>query len=267
MIDCHIHSDFSPDSGQSIDQIIAAAKALSLNGVVITDHMDNDFESENGLAFTFDVAAYKLAMEKYRCTDDADFKVLFGIEEGFQPHVINKMHADITAIQPDMVINSIHNVNGLDPYYPHYYTGKTKKQAFTEYLEEIIKSMIMWDAFDVVGHIGYPLRYCPYDDKTMYYNEFKDQYETIFRLLIEKNKSLEINTSAIRTLGNTLPYIELLKEYKKAGGTMITIGSDAHSPNHIGYHFTEVMKQIKDYGFHYLVHFQRRNPVMTKIQY
>jgi histidinol-phosphatase (PHP family) len=57
----------------------------------------------------------------------------------------------------------------------------------------------------------------------------------------------------------------VLKRYKELGGEMVTIGSDAHSPEFVGLNFKETAEIIKNSGFDYLTYFKNRTPVLYKI--
>ena len=53
------------------------------------------------------------------------------------------------------MIGSSHVVNGIDPYYPAFYKGKTEHEAYTEYFESILDNLHSGADFDVYGHIDY----------------------------------------------------------------------------------------------------------------
>lgn len=66
------------------------------------------------------------------------------------------------------MIGSSHVVNGIDPYYPAFYKGKTEHEAYTEYFESILDNLHSGADFDVYGHIDYVVRYGL--DKNKYYS-------------------------------------------------------------------------------------------------
>ena len=58
-----------------------------------------------------------------------------------------------------------------------------------------------------------------------------DRLEEIFSLMIPRGIGLELNTNR----GNDpLPSANILRLYRQMGGEIVTIGSDAHVPEHIG---------------------------------
>ena len=52
----------------------------------------------------------------------------------------------------------------------------------------------------------------------------------------------------------------MLKLYRSMGGEIITIGSDAHVPEHIGFHFDEAQELLRSCGFRYFTTYTRRKP-------
>ena len=47
----------------------------------------------------------------------------------------------------------------------------------------------------------------------------------------------------------------MLKRYKKLGGEIITVGADAHKPEHVGYDFNIVDNILEACGFKYYAEF------------
>ena len=226
MFDCHMHTNFSADSKMTIDEVVEASKNLSI-GVILTEHMDIDFKG--ALDFTFDPIAYFEKYSPYR-----QDKLLLGIELGLQPHTAKK-NKDILQKAPfDIVIGSTHSVKGEDLFYPEYYKGKTKEEAYALYFQEIIKNLEAFDDFDSLGHIDYISRYAPYEMPEIDYEVFKVLIDDILQMLIAKGKVLEVNTRRLGEKKARENYIAILKAYKALGGNHVTCGSDAHSPQGIG---------------------------------
>lgn len=91
--------------------------------------------------------------------------------------------------------------------------------------------MAKWGKFSVLGHLTLPLRYL--NEKRGFhltFDGFEAEVEAIFRALIENGCGIEINTNR----GNDpLPGEKWLRMYRQLGGEIITLGSDAHSPNFV----------------------------------
>jgi histidinol-phosphatase (PHP family) len=53
--------------------------------------------------------------------------------------------------------------------------------------------------------------------------------------------------------------------YRKLGGEIVTIGSDAHFATHVGSHFDDGISLLKQAGFSYYTIFRKRQPVFVSI--
>ncbi|MEI6601968.1 MAG: histidinol-phosphatase HisJ family protein [Clostridia bacterium] len=262
MVDNHIHSDFSPDSNMSIDFICNRGIELGYSAIAITDHMDHDFLDGS---YSFEPHAYHDAMVLAKERFKGKINLIIGVEEGYQPHVLDEVISDFEIIKPDFIICTNHSVDEIDLSLPDFFIGKNREQAFTRYLETIEEGIQKMPSFDTVAHIGYIRRYAPYGENSLTYAEFKDYFDAIFKGLIEKGKAMEINTSGLFRYGFLMPETDIIKAYIQMGGELITLGSDAHYPKAIGYQFDAVVDILKELGLRYLTHFIERKPVFEKI--
>ena len=139
-----MHCCFSGDSEANPEDMILAAIQKGLDGLCFTDHFDYDYQNDPEL-FLLDFSSYKEKIfslkEKYK--DKCNIR--WGIEIGLQPHIV-QVNNDVTAKYPfDFVIGSSHVVHGIDPYYPHYYDGRSEDEAYLEYFESILENLTqMW---------------------------------------------------------------------------------------------------------------------------
>ncbi|MCX7709661.1 MAG: histidinol-phosphatase HisJ family protein [Clostridia bacterium] len=266
MFDCHLHSNFSGDSQMSVDEACEKAISLGLKGIAFTDHLDYDYpDYEEVFMINFD--QYSKFMDQTKLKYNHRLKVLKGIEVGIQPHVLADSEQVVTGYDFDFVIGSTHIIDKLDPYTGSYFAGKTKKQSDTRYLEEVLFAVENFKNYDVVGHIGYIRRYNQCDDKTLRYVDYHDLIDTILKTVIRDGKGIEVNTSGFKGILNTpIPDFDILKRYKELGGEIITLGSDAHSAEHIALNFNFVKDQLKQIGFKTVTYFEKRKPVFINIE-
>jgi histidinol-phosphatase (PHP family) len=64
---------------------------------------------------------------------------------------------------------------------------------------------------------------------------------------------------------HTIPTDEILKIYYKLGGEIITVGSDAHYPQDLGYKLSWAFEKAKSIGFKYIASYDQRKPSFIKI--
>ena len=248
--DAHMHSSFSGDCATPMEDMIREAKKKQLPGITFTDHLDWDYREEPGL-FDLDLEGYQKAVTDARETFASDdFQILYGIELGLQPHLA-KRHQHLVDTYPfDFVIGSSHVVHGVDPYYPAYFQDRAPKEAYREYYTSILENIRSFDGFDSYGHLDYVFRYGPAPDTGDTYHEYREIVDAILEELIRKDKALEVNTGAYRCgLSQPNPGTAILKRYLELGGRLITIGADAHTPEHVGLCFQELKTLLKELGY------------------
>lgn len=268
MFDSHIHSTFSPDSSVSPQSACARAVSLSFEGIAITDHIDYDYPGHED-EYIVDFDNYFRTLEDLRSTYGSKLNIIKGIEIGLQPHVLEQTFSELKNYDFDFIIGSVHIINRLDPYADKEVYNGTKEQVYARYLEEILNLISKYEYFDVLGHIDYIIRNACYDDNTLYYQHHACLIDEIFRLIINRGQGIEINTRSYIPKSNRGRFSldpGLLTRYRELGGEIITIGSDSHSVDYIGYEFNRYVEIIRDAGFKYIAYYKERKPVFLPIR-
>lgn len=267
--DYHLHSCFSSDCKTMPIDIINQAKAKGLTSVCFTDHHDIDFpilESEPDIDFQLDIEAYHKELTQLRDSVQ-DFDLKIGVELGVMPNVTDKAalyakkHNEL-----DFIICSTHVVDGIDPYYPEYFNSKTDKQGYLRYFEEILNTVTNFRDYNVYGHLDYIVRYGKNKSDSFDFSDYKDIMNEILKTIIDSGNGIEINTGSLyRGLKYPHPHKDILKMYKDLGGEIITIGSDSHDLEHIGYGFDVARELLLACDLSYYCTFSKRKPTFIKI--
>lgn len=258
--DFHIHSSLSADSKAPMEAMIERGISLGLSMMCFTEHMDFGYVDE-GLNFEVDTDAY---YQKYREMKErylGRIRLLFGIELGLQPHLAKRHTQYLSSYPFDFVIGSSHLVGGLDPYYPKFYEGRTEEACYREYFRSILENLDSFSDVDAYGHLDYVVRYGPNKNQFYTYEHYKDLIDEILKTLIEKDIALEVNTAGYKYgLGAPNPHPDILRQYRRMGGELITVGSDAHAPEHLAYDFFRVKPLLKECGFSAYTVYENRKP-------
>lgn len=230
--DSHVHTEFSADSEMKIGDALAAAKSQGY-GLVLTEHYDPDYPQ--GMIFEFSPEDYWKAYESLRGReDDLTSGLSLGVECGLIPDHREVLQDFIARAPFDQVIGSIHLVDGQDIYEKEYYTGREKDAVFTRYFQ-VMADMVRDDPFiDTMGHIDYICRVAPYEDPGLEYGRYHEYIDEVLRALVETDTAMEINT---RRFGDKSVLAELepvYRRYRQLGGKLVTVGSDAHTPDRVG---------------------------------
>lgn len=259
--DYHLHSSFSGDSEATPESMIQKAVSLGMKQMCFTDHYDMDYPDEPEL-FLFDVDKYFETMRHLKEQYKATIKLCIGIELGLQKHLAPRC-ADLIQQYPfDFVIGSTHVVNHMDPYYPEYFEGRMERDCYEQFFQEILDNLNVFQDYDVCGHLDYIVRYGPDKNKFYSYPAYREILDDIIKTCVHKGVGLEINTGGIAYgLGTTNPHPDILKRYRELGGEIITVGSDAHTPERLAFEFKKAHDILLACGFRYYSVFENRKPV------
>ncbi|WP_328988486.1 histidinol-phosphatase HisJ family protein [Kribbella sp. NBC_01245] len=256
--DGHVHSEWSWDADLgAMDATCARAVALGLSVVAFTEHVDFTPFRAGFLAEKFahlvvdgtliapelDLAGYLESIEKCRAKYP-DLRILTGMEVG-QPHRHVSEVADLLAKGTfDRVIGSLHCLPDGDEYaepwelFPHH----PADAVFREYLLEIPRMVSGSDAFNVFGHIDYPVRSWPDALRPFDPYAFEDEFRQALKALADGERALEINTR--------LPLdATILAWWREEGGQRVTFGSDAHLPQALGAGLADAAAMAEAHGF------------------
>lgn len=273
--DMHMHTWFSTDSEACPRDMADEAVRKGLKTICFTDHFDKD-DLEWGEEGIFDVDAYFVEMQKLQEEYAGKLNIRIGIELGLRTY-LKDYYEELTKKYPfDFVIGSVHNVpykkdaegNILytDPAAEKLFTDRTDKEAYRLMMETTLKNVRTSDCFQTLGHLDYVVRYGKSREKEYSYTDYADIIDEILKLLIEKEKGLEVNSAGLKYgLPFAHPHPDVLKRYHELGGEIITIGADAHKPEHIAYDFAKAEEILKSCGFKYYTEFFEQKPVFKQL--
>lgn len=273
--DMHMHTWFSTDSEACPCDMADEAVRKGLKTICFTDHFDKD-DLEWGEEGIFDVDAYFVEMQKLQEEYAGKLNIRIGIELGLRTY-LKDYYEELTKKYPfDFVIGSVHNVpykkdaegNILytDPAAEKLFTERTDKEAYRLMMETTLENVRTSDCFQTLGHLDYVVRYGKSREKEYSYTDYADIIDEILKLLIEKEKGLEVNSAGLKYgLPFAHPHPDVLKRYRELGGEIITIGADAHKPEHIAYDFAKAEEILKSCGFKYYTEFFEQKPVFKQL--
>lgn len=283
--DYHLHSNFSDDSTEEMEEHIKQAILLGIEEMCFTEHVDygikRDFDDPRGIEIRYeDYRGEKVKVVESNCDYPNYFKKLKemkdkysdkivikqGLEFGVQHHTIDQYNALFNKYENelDFVLFSMHQVNDLQSWNQEAQRGKSQKEYNDEYYNEILRCIKEFKHYSVLAHLDLMVRYDlngPYPFK---YEE--DVIREILKTAIADNNGIEVNTSSHRYhLKDTTPSVDILKLYKSLGGTIITVGSDAHNKNDLGAYIKETYTLLKDLGFEYVCTFDKMKPIYHRL--
>ena len=261
MFDYHMHTVVSFDGRDRGIQMAQAAKNAGLKEICFTDHLDYDPLGKMGV-LAFDTAAYNA---EYDDLELPGLKIRRGMEFGMTVDNRALFKEDLQRRPFDFVLGSIHFVDDLDVYFAEYWNGKTVFEAERRYLEATLDCVRLHDDFDVLAHLTYigktTAHHAP---RAVPFDEHREIIDEILKVLADKGKGMELNTSGLDRCGGFLPTADYFRRFKELGGQIITIGSDAHSASRVGQYSFDACEIFKDI-FGYVCTFENRQPIFHKL--
>ncbi|MDE6708713.1 MAG: histidinol-phosphatase HisJ family protein [Oscillospiraceae bacterium] len=248
LLDCHTHTEISPDSSAKFSDMYQQAKNLNLHAWAVTNHIElcryysQDFyatQPRNEEDF-FDYASrWEISMQQNQLAKELIFnknmQFINGIELGEPNSDFGLAESLYQDKRLDFVIASLHELPDKLDFYFLDYTQENISDLLENYFS-ILLEITKHDCYDVLGHITYPLRYITGDAGIkINIKIYQDYIAEIFKSVIANHKGIELNTSGYRqSYGKPFPDENLLKLYKNLGGKILTLGSDAHCPEDLG---------------------------------
>ena len=267
LADYHIHTEFSDDSREPMQNQIERAIELGLDEICFTDHIDygikKDWEEGNivfrgGDGMSSDPSQmdpcanvnypeYFGKLLRMKEIYKGKITIKQGLEFGIQTITVDQYEKlfDRYKDQLDFILLSMHQVNNLEFWTQDFQRGKTQKEYNEEYYREIYEVQKVFKHYSVLAHLDLLVRY---DLQGIYpFENVKDMIAEILKLAIADGKGIEVNTSSWHYgLADTQPSRAILKLYKDLGGKIVTIGSDAHNTKFLADHLKDAMQILKE---------------------
>lgn len=272
LADFHVHSEFSDDSTYPVTDVCRDAIKRNLEEICFTDHVDYGVKPDSDhpeLARLIDgVPSINVDYDRYFPTVEAmrerfadDLTVRCGLELGVQTHTIDRYERllDRWGNHLDFAILSIHQVGDKEFWDGSFQEGRTQDEYNEAYYQELLAVVERFHGYSILGHLDLIKRY---DPAGIYpFEKTRDITAAILERIIADGKGIEVNTSSFRYgLPDLQPCTEILELYRGLGGTIVTIGSDSHEPDHLGSYIAYVQRRLSALGFKAFCTFEGKEP-------
>lgn len=270
--DLHIHTRISSDADQSIENntlsFCKTAIERGIKHIAFTEHYD--IIPDPG-AITCDILEAKKAFLEAKAMYGDKLDIMQGIELAHihRPECKEEGKKAADVLKPDFVLGSLHiNDDGTDYYTMDFseYSDAELLSSLDDYLSQVLTFAKVCD-YDSLAHCTYPLRYFHMHDRLgiVDMNRYNEAYAEIFKTLMQRGKSLEVNSSTLRgEYGQPLPCFDLVKLYVDIGGKRFTLGSDGHHYSLVGTKIDQVQEYIKSLGIEGVMTYHNRQESFVK---
>ena len=265
LTDMHTHCEQSFDCEIPFSVMCDNAVERGIQVIALTDHCDLNIDS-NETEIIGNVCLSIADADEQSVRLRGKLKVVKGVELG-QPLHNQPLAEKIVKIEElDFILCSLHEIMDKQDFYYLNYDDEDVPSLLNRYFDEIIE-MVRWNKFDSLAHLTYPIRYiCGEYGIGVDLLDYKDKIDEILLTLARNGKALEVNSSGLgMKIKETLPPEWVIKRFRELGGEYITVGSDSHLPQNVGFRVDDVYELVKKCGFDSVVYFEKHKPVKVNI--
>ena len=235
MFDQHVHSNFSFDSNEELENYINVSNK---NDIVTTEHLDFanpiiNYE-DSSIEYLKYIEEITSLNKKY------SNKFFSGIEIGYTQKSEKKIEDFLKNKNFNLKLLSIHQNGNYD------YMCVNKKLIslevlIQEYFEQMIQALESSIEFNVLAHFEYEIRII--DISVTDFDSLASKFlNKIIEFIIKKEIAFEVNTKSMYKYKKENLYSYMIEKYLKKGGKLFTLGSDAHNIKDYAYKFDEARK-------------------------
>lgn len=266
LYDQHLHSWNSFDCQTPPADNAARALELGLGGLTFTEHFDTHPNEWPNCRYDDDKIAREIG--ELRARFGNRLFIGKGIEVCYQPERMDFILDFLAAHRFDLVLCSVHWAFGKAVHEAEHFERLGPERFIAYYLDAVADATEhLLDLkragrlpFHVLGHLDYAKRYalshCGYRQPVMP----DTTVDRILRNCLAADVVPEINTSVLRHgLGEPMPGAGIIRRYAELGGTMMSLGSDAHAAASIGARFDVAVELMRQAGLRGIAVFRGGN--------
>ena len=250
--DLHTHTALCKHASGTPEEYLAAAQEAGLAYWGVSDHFPAPagYDAEFRMAPN-DLPRYFGILDSLRAAaDGSNLQVLAAAEFDYVPGRMDEVFTALDPLRPkfDYLIGSVHYVGefafddpdkladwpryGVDAVWDDYLTG--------------LKAFVELGGFNVMAHSDLPKKF---GFRPSNYESVVRRMTDIYACAAAKGIRLELNTAGLRVAADEIyPSPELLRAAFRAG-MKITLGSDAHKPEHVAYGFDRAAELARSVGW------------------
>lgn len=262
LVDYHIHTARCGHAVGKIEEYVERAKEIGLTEIGFADHLPLFNTVDATLAMSWDeLPLYMADIGKLKVMEDP--KVKLGMEVDFLPKYVDQIRAVIDDYDFDYILGSVHFVDGWgidDRRYIDNYTGYELDDLYNRYFDLLIQAAHS-GLFDALAHIDLIKKFFQLTPAPL------GLFERVAENLAQTGIAIEVSSAGLRKdCREIYPGLELLKICRRYE-IPVTLGSDAHAPEQVGYKFKYLLEQLKTAGYSEIVTFEGRQRRMQEIDW
>lgn len=253
--------DSEADPSENVRQAIRAGLA----GLTFTEHFDTHPSEWPACRYDYDRIAATIA--ELRASFGEQIFIGHGIEVCYQPAQMEWVLKYLEDRRFDVVLLSVHWHGGRALHLREHWDGLDADAGTRTYLEAVLEAVDFAGelasrgqrVFDVLGHLDLVKRYTQRFFGRFDVRAHADLVDAILRACVESGLVPEVNLSSLRQgLDEPMPAEWVVRRYAELGGEAMSLGSDAHVPEHVGAGLAEGVAMLRRAGIERLAVFKDR---------
>ncbi len=265
MIDLHAHTWRCRHAEGTAEDFVRAAAERGVNTLAFTEHLPLAPSLAMRIAGAEGYAMPLSELDDYvaEVHDAVDLgaelgvEVLLGIEVDAVPEALGHVAALVAAHPFDMVLGSVHFIDGWafdDPERTEGYDRWDLDELWERYFDDLIRAAQSGVA-DVMAHADLVKKFCRRP-----LGPVEHLYAPTAAALREAGVAVEVNTAGLRKPCRELyPAPGFLRELRRAG-VPVTIGSDAHAPSEVAAGYADALAALRAAGYPSVLVYRGRVP-------
>ncbi len=265
--DYHMHTPRCHHARGDVRAYAEAAIQAGLTEIGMSDHSPMPEAFDDG--WRMDMQAlndYQREVESVRDDLAGTLNVRVGLEADFRPGSETDVAAIIASYNWDYVIGSVHYIEGWDfdnPDRVKCWDGCDIENAWCTYFDLVAQSAAT-GIFDIIGHPDLIKKFGhrPPEHST----RVASAMEFMLQSVKQADCSLEISSAGLRKpVREIYPHPRIIQRAADLG-IPFTFGSDAHSPDTVGYAMDDCLALLVCHGIHDVCGFKQQSRRMLPIK-
>lgn len=261
LVDYHMHTPLCGHAQGKPEEYVQKAQEEGLDQIGFSGHLPL---FHLPLDYPYQYLKEPLSrLERYvECIRDIqktypDVPIKLGIEVDYFPEKEREI-AEVLSFPFDYVIGSVHFARPYSLYDEEFYRRFSSEEVFARYFP-VVEKAVASGLFDVIAHFDVPKLYCSVPENLL------ELAEPALLAMAEEDTCLEINSAGFRTRpGESYPGPLIIKRAWELG-IPITLGSDAHHPEHVAFAFDKTVEMLTDIGYNEIATFEGRSRIMVPL--
>lgn len=255
LVDYHMHTTRCGHATGTLEQYVRQALRVGLSEIGISDHAPLPDHLREGITMgPDDVEPYLSDLAGLRLHYQDTITIRTGLEVDFPVHPTFDMSL-LSDPRIDYLIGSCHYLDEWAFDHPDHVDGFKHRNINDIYASyySILGDLADSGMFQILGHMDLVKKFGHKPAR-----DFTSEIEILAKKINRAGMAVEINTAGLlKPVGEIYPSPAIL-EILFRNDVPVTLGSDAHAPEHVGFAFDRAVKMIRSTGYRHISGFSQR---------